>query len=327
MPEHLLEHASVAADAEPARRSQMCQPPSGRRSAVSPPRGCTTVYTDRSAPRDPPASRLPCRVTSRSGRASLARTDDRGWRLGRAERCGGLCACPPDGQTTPRLRRALSSRWRPDPAVRTIVLSRSISDGDSTGSNLSGPQRSCAPDHAWLLRTFDLDGEMTQMNLSTSLVDRRRFLLGLAARPLPCSSRAPARHLHRLAVHLRTRRARRCRLAHRRAPDRRTDACAGPVAGGCGVTGRWRLAGRRGIAGRWRLAVGLSGRLPLRKLPRPPWPPKPSGTVKRGGTLKINSQNDWSTMDVQTSQTGNQDSPLVFDFLARHRPQPPDRRL
>ena len=45
--------------------------------------------------------------------------------------------------------------------------------------------------------------------------------------------------------------------------------------------------------------------------------PKPSGTVKRGGTLKINSQNDRSTMDVQTSQTGNPDSPLVFDFLAR----------
>jgi len=44
---------------------------------------------------------------------------------------------------------------------------------------------------------------------------------------------------------------------------------------------------------------------------------KPSGPVKRGGTLRINSQNDWSTMDVQTSQTGNPDSPLVFDFLAR----------
>jgi peptide/nickel transport system substrate-binding protein len=44
---------------------------------------------------------------------------------------------------------------------------------------------------------------------------------------------------------------------------------------------------------------------------------RPAATIKRGGLLKINSQNDWSTMDVQTSQTGNPDSPLVFDFLTK----------
>jgi peptide/nickel transport system substrate-binding protein len=44
---------------------------------------------------------------------------------------------------------------------------------------------------------------------------------------------------------------------------------------------------------------------------------KPAAAVKRGGVLRINSQNDWSTMDVQTSQTGNPDSPLVYDFLTR----------
>ncbi|MFN8636485.1 MAG: ABC transporter substrate-binding protein [Chloroflexota bacterium] len=51
--------------------------------------------------------------------------------------------------------------------------------------------------------------------------------------------------------------------------------------------------------------------------PAPAAAAKPAGPVKRGGTLRINSQNDWSTMDVQTSQTGNPDSPLVYDFLTR----------
>lgn len=44
---------------------------------------------------------------------------------------------------------------------------------------------------------------------------------------------------------------------------------------------------------------------------------KPAAAVKRGGLLKINAPNDWSTMDVQTSQTGNPDSPLAFDFLTK----------
>lgn len=43
----------------------------------------------------------------------------------------------------------------------------------------------------------------------------------------------------------------------------------------------------------------------------------PTNGVKRGGVLRINAQNDWSTMDLQTSQTGNPDSPFVYDFLTR----------
>ena len=51
--------------------------------------------------------------------------------------------------------------------------------------------------------------------------------------------------------------------------------------------------------------------------PTPTMAAKPAAQVKRGGVLRVNSQNDWSTMDLQTSQTGNPDAPLVYDFLTK----------
>lgn len=43
----------------------------------------------------------------------------------------------------------------------------------------------------------------------------------------------------------------------------------------------------------------------------------PKVAIKRGGTMKVNAQNDWSTFDLHTSQTGTGESPLVWDFLTQ----------
>jgi peptide/nickel transport system substrate-binding protein len=53
--------------------------------------------------------------------------------------------------------------------------------------------------------------------------------------------------------------------------------------------------------------------------PKPTEAPKPAAqpTVKRGGIMKVQTQNDWSTMDLHLSQTGVPESPLVFDFLTK----------
>lgn len=45
--------------------------------------------------------------------------------------------------------------------------------------------------------------------------------------------------------------------------------------------------------------------------------PASTGQHKRGGILKVQRQNNWPTHDPPLAQTGNVDSPLVFDYLTR----------
>ncbi|MCL4534695.1 MAG: ABC transporter substrate-binding protein [Bacteroidetes bacterium] len=47
--------------------------------------------------------------------------------------------------------------------------------------------------------------------------------------------------------------------------------------------------------------------------------PSPTAAVniKRGGTLRVHRQNDWESMDPQTSQVGRPDATLVYDTLVR----------
>jgi peptide/nickel transport system substrate-binding protein len=51
--------------------------------------------------------------------------------------------------------------------------------------------------------------------------------------------------------------------------------------------------------------------------------PQPAtASIKRGGILKAQRQNDWPTHDPHLSQTNSQDMPLVFDYLTRIDPNP-----
>jgi ABC-type transport system substrate-binding protein len=42
-----------------------------------------------------------------------------------------------------------------------------------------------------------------------------------------------------------------------------------------------------------------------------------TASIKRGGVLKAQRQNDWPTHDPHLTQTNSQDMPLVFDYLTR----------
>lgn len=46
-------------------------------------------------------------------------------------------------------------------------------------------------------------------------------------------------------------------------------------------------------------------------------PTQATSTIKRGGVLKAQRQNDWPTHDPHLTQTNSQDMPLVFDYLTR----------
>jgi ABC-type transport system substrate-binding protein len=166
--------------------------------------------------------------------------------------------------------------------------------------------------------TTDLNGELKRMALSTTHVNRRRFLLGLGgstvALLVACGSQPPApaggstpaaappaaspTAVPQIVVPT---------LAPAASPATASSPSASPAAS----------PGASPAASPAAAAPAQSAPAAATSASAPAAAAKPSGPVKRGGTLRINSQNDWSTMDVQTSQTGNQDSPLVYDFLAR----------